>query len=344
MDYQEIYTDGEGALRRRARAQAAPGPTEVRVHVLAVSLNFRDVYAIRGNRFRAPLTDRVPCSDAVGRVLAVGAAVERFRPGDRVCTTVLPNWQDGPLTQEGLAGSLGSAGRDGVLAEQLLLDQEHLVAAPAYLSDVEAATLPVAALTAWHAVVELGALKAGDTVVVQTTGGVAVFAMQFAAAIGARVIVVSRSAEKLRRAREAGATDVIDTGLSPDWERAVLALTGGKGAQLVLDMGLTDSLRRSATAAAFEGTVAIIGVVQEHVNPLDIFTVMNKNVRVRGVETGSRAMFERMNRFLDEHRLRPAVEAVFGADRVDAALDRLLASPFGKVVLTWETDPGRGDW
>jgi NADPH:quinone reductase-like Zn-dependent oxidoreductase len=333
MEYTVFRTDGQGGLVPRREAIRPLAPTEVRVAVRAAALNFRDLYFVRGNRHRAAVSGRIPLTDALGVVEAVGGDVTRFKPGDRVLSTVLPNWIDGPLTAAGLAGSPGSADRDGVLAEKIHADQGELVAAPAHLSDTEAATLPVAALTAWHAVAELGAVKAGSTVVVQTTGGVAVFAIQFAAALGAKVIVVSRSEEKLLKARRLGAVATIDSSVTPAWEDEVLALTGGVGAQLVLDMGLSDSLRQSARAAAFEGTVAIIGVVQEQTNPLDIYTVMNKNLRVRGVETGSRAMFERMNRFIEQHRLHPVLDSVYRSNQANEALDRLNASPFGKVVM-----------
>jgi NADPH:quinone reductase-like Zn-dependent oxidoreductase len=339
MDYNVLRTDGQGGLEPRRQTAPQLGATEVRVAVQAASLNFRDVYFVRGNRFRNAVEDRIPLSDAAGIVDAVGDGVTRFKVGDRVTTTVLPRWLDGPLTAAGLANGMGTRERDGVLAEFIHADEQELVAAPSHLSDIEAATLPVAALTAWHAVAELGVLSPGDTVVVQTTGGVAVFAIQFALALGARVIVVSRSAAKLRKALQLGASVAIDTTVTPDWDREVLALTDGAGARLVLDMGLSDSLRQSARAAAFEGTVAIIGVVQEQTNPLDIYTVMNKNLKVRGVETGSRAMLERMNRFMQQHGLHPVIDTVFDGAPADAgavqqALDRLVAGPFGKVVLS----------
>jgi NADPH:quinone reductase-like Zn-dependent oxidoreductase len=323
MDYTTYRTDGQGGLRRIQTAATPLSADGVRVAVRAVGLNFRDVYVIRGNRYRAPATDQVPMTDAAGVVTEVGNEVTRFKVGDRVCSTVLPNWIDGPLSAHGMARSTA------VLAEYFDAGENDLVAAPPHLSDIEAATLPVAALTAWHAVAELGVVGAGDTVVVQTTGGVAVFAMQFAQALGARVIVVSRSPDKLERT---GAWATINTETTPEWDRQVLVLTGGQGARLVLDMGLDDSLRRSARAAAYEGTVAIIGVVQQQTNPLDIYTVMNKNLNVRGVETGSRAMFERMNRFMAEKGLRPHIDSVH--DDVDAALDRIASSPYGKVVLS----------
>lgn len=331
MDNLVYRTNGKGGLVQRVEALLPVQPQTVRVTTHAVALNFRDHYCIRGDRFREPMVDRIPMTDAVGIVEAIGSDVTRFKIGDRVCSTVLPNWVDGPLTAFGLSGSRGSRDADGVLARTFDAHQDALVAAPSHLSDIEAATLPVAALTAWHAVVELGTVRRGDVVVVQTTGGVALFGMLFAQALGARVIVVSRSQEKLARTN---AWATIDTSIEPAWDRRILQLTEGIGARLILDMGLADSLRQSGRAAAFEGTVAIIGVVQEHVNPLDIFTVMNKNLNVRGVETGSRAMFERMNAFMTQHDLHPQIDAVFKLADVNAALDALAASPYGKVVIT----------
>lgn len=333
MDRIVFRTDGEGNLRRLAEPLAPLGAHAVRVANRAVALNFRDHYFIRGNRFRDAVAARIPMTDAVGIIEQVGDEVTRFQVGDRVCSTVLPNWIDGPLTKHGLSASPGSRHADGVLAHVFDAHENALVAAPGHLSDIEAATLPVAALTAWHAVVELGTVREGDVVVVQTTGGVALFAQQFAQALGARVIVVSRSPGKLAAT---GAWATIDTNLEPEWDQRVLELTGDAGARLVLDMGLTDSLRRSARAAAFEGTVAIIGVVQEHVNPLDIFAVMNKNLAVRGVETGSRAMFERMSAFISRHDLHPHIDRVFNVGQVDAALDHLAGAPYGKVVITMD--------
>ncbi|CDG81231.1 zinc-dependent alcohol dehydrogenase family protein [Janthinobacterium agaricidamnosum] len=333
MTYDIFRTDGRGQVVRQQQQPAPLGPHDVLVAVRAIGLNFRDVYFVKGNRFRPAAEGMIPFSDAAGLVEAVGSAVTRFKAGDRVNSTVLPNWIDGPLTEEGLAVSLGSRSRDGVLAEKIQVHEKELVAIPDSLSDIQAATLPIAALTAWHAVAELNVLAPGDTVVVQTTGGVAVFAIQFAKALGARVIVVSRSDDKLQLARQAGAHDVINSTVTPEWDQQVLALTGGKGAQLVLDMGLTDSLRRSARAVAFEGTVAIIGVVQEETNPLDIYTVMTRNINVRGVETGSRSMFQRMSRFIALHQIVPVIDRVFDVAQVDDALTYLAGSPFGKVVL-----------
>ena len=319
------------------RSPSPLGPHEVRLDVVATSLNFRDLYFIRGNSLRNPSEGSIPLSDAVGRITEIGSDVTRFAVGDRACSTVLPKWLDGPLTAAKLSGSLGSASRDGVLRSRATFDESELVRAPDFLTDAEAATLPIAALTAWHATGELGVVGPGTTVVIQTTGGVALFALQFAHALGAKTVVVARSPEKLERARDLGATVTIDSTQVPDWEDRVLEITDRVGADLVLDMGLTDSLRRSVRAVAYEGTVAVVGVVQEQTNPMDIYPVMNKNVRIRGVESGSRAMFERMVSFIDGHRIRPVIDSVHSLDAVDDALDRLSSGAFGKVVLA-----GRG--
>ncbi len=327
-------TDGRGGLVFGPQPRPDLGEHEVQVAVAAVGLNFRDVYFVRGNAFRAANHGGVPTTDAAGTITRVGSGVTRFSAGDRVLTTVLPGWIDGPLSPEGFARSPGSAGRDGYLSTLIQLDEQELVATPRTLSDVEAACLPVAALTAWHAVAEVGAVRAGDTVVVQTTGGVSTFAIQFAAALGAEVIVTSRSAAKLEQAHELGAAQVVNTTLTPDWDDEVLALTGGRGAQFVVDMGLEGGLRRSARAAAFEATIAVVGAVQTETTALDIYVVMNKNLRLRGVETGSRSMFERMNQFIDEHGLKPTVDSTFDWHDAQLGLDRIARSPFGKVVLT----------
>ncbi|KAF1055359.1 MAG: Mycocerosic acid synthase [Stenotrophomonas maltophilia] len=326
-------TSAAGELQAVREELPALAAHEVQVQVAAVSLNFRDRVVVGGGWGREPLLGRIPFTDAVGVVTAVGTAVSRFYPDDRVCTTVLPRWIDGPLTEAGWEASPGSRRRDGVMASHLHWHEDELVAAPPHLDDHEASTLTIAALTAWHAVVELGAVKAGDTVVVQTTGGVATFAVMFAAAMGARVIVVSRSAEKLALARAQGAVATIDSTAIPDWHEEVRRLTAGCGAQLVLDMGLEDGLRRAIAATAVEGTIAIIGVVQVLTAALDIFPVMNGNLRLRGVETGSRAMFERMGRFMAARSLHPVIERVFPAGEWADALRALEQAPFGKIVL-----------
>ena len=294
----ELYrTDGIGGLKLLLVEAGDLGPTSVRIDVAAASLNFRDLSFVRGNEFRRPADRRIPLSDAVGVVTAIGSDVTRVAVGERVCPTILPRWIDSPLDADSLRASLGSNGQDGVLSRSLVVEQSAVVKMPEYLTDLEAATLPTAALTAWHALVEVEAVRPGDTIVIETTGGVATFALQIAVALGMKAIVTSRSDAKLERARELGAWQTINSEQVPAWDQEVLALTGGHCAQLIVDMGLREGLVRSCRAAAYAGTVAIVGVLNSWQTTLDIGPVMNKNLRVRGVETGSRAMFERIVEF-----------------------------------------------
>ena len=330
----ELYrTDGVGGLKPLFEEAGYVGPTSVRIDVAAAALNFRDIPFVRGNEFRRPADQRVPLSDAVGVVTAIGSDVTRVAVGERVCPTILPRWIDGPLDAESFRASLGSNGQDGVLSRLLVVEESAVVTMPEYLTDLEAATLPTAALTAWHALVEVGAVREGDTIVIETTGGVATFALQIAVALGLKAIVTSRSDAKLERARELGAWETINSERVPAWDQQVLALTGGRGVELVVDMGLSEGLVRSCRAAAHEGTVAIVGVVNSWQTTLDIGPVMNKNLRVRGVETGSRAMFERMGEFFNRKKLHPVLAAVVPFDDAERAFEALARGPFGKVVV-----------
>jgi NADPH:quinone reductase-like Zn-dependent oxidoreductase len=333
MKNKMYVTDGRGNLDLTGRPIPELKSHDVLVKIAAVSLNFRDIPFIKGNATRQPSLGRIPFSDAVGRVEAIGDRVERVRVGDRVSPTILPNWIDGPLTPQGLSNGFGSAGRDGLMTEFLVVEDSALVKVPDYLSDQEAATLPCAALTAWHALVEVAAISPNEVVVIETTGGVAMFAAQIAVAMDLKTVLTSRSEVKLAKARELGVWQTINSVEFPDWDERVLALTDARGARLVLDMGLRDGLPRSCRAASFEGTVAIIGVVEGWKTVFEIAPVMNKNLRVRGVETGSRAMFERMNAFFEQKQIRPIISKVFNFGEVDAALDELGRSPFGKVVI-----------
>jgi NADPH:quinone reductase-like Zn-dependent oxidoreductase len=308
-------------------------PRELLVRVLATALNFRDLPFVRGNASRKPNRGRIPLTDAVGVVELIGEEVNRFHVGERVSPIILPNWQDGPLHAHAFKGSLGSDQRDGVLSEFIVIEQDAVVKVPAYLSDIQAASVPTAALTAWHAAVEIGVLQPSSTVVIETTGGVAMFAAPFCAALGHKVILTSRSTDKLERARSMEVWKTINTVECPEWDKKVLEWTDGRGADLVIDMGLENGLPRSCRAAAFEGTVAIVGVVAGWTTSFDIAPVMNKNLRVRGVETGSRAMFERLNAFLIKHQITPVIDSVYKFDDVEVALTALGNGPVGKIVI-----------
>lgn len=306
---------------------------EVLVRMTAASLNYRDLMVVKGAynpRLKCPM---VPLSDGTGIVEETGPGVTRFQKGDRVTPIFMQGWIDGPPTKEKGATALGGA-IDGVLREFAVFSQEGLVPTPAFLSDVEAATLPCAAVTAWHALFEHTPLRPGDTVLLQGTGGVSIFALQFAHAAGANAIITSSSDEKLQRARELGANATINYKQTPDWDKAARDLTAGLGVDHVVEVGGSATMPLSLKAVRMQGAVSVIGVlsgVEETVSPRAI--LMN-SVRVQGIYVGSRAMFERMNRALELHRIRPVVDRVFPWTEYPKALRHMeSASHFGKICL-----------
>ncbi len=313
------------------RPDPKPGPGQVVVRWRAFSLNYRDLLVIKGlynPRLRLPL---IPFSDGAGVVAEVGPGVSRVKAGDRVASLFVQKWIAGGATEARARSALG-AESEGILAEASLLPECGVVPVPEHLTDEEAATLPCAALTAWHALVAEGHLKAGDTVLTQGTGGVSIFALQFAKLHGARVIITSSSDQKLARARELGADDGINYRSVPDWDKPVRECTGG-GVDHVVELGGAGTLPRSLKAVRVGGTISLIGVLTGggEVNPMP---VLMKNVRVQGIFVGSREMFEAMNRAIAFHRLRPVVDRVFPFDAAREALHYLeSAAHFGKVCV-----------
>ncbi len=310
-----------------------PGRQEMIIKVKATALNYRDVEIARGSYHTAFALPLIPLSDGVGEVVAVGAEVTRFEVGDRVCGTFWQRWVGGsfamaePFYQRG--GPV-----DGLLSEFARLDEQAAVFAPPHMSDIEAATLPCAAVTAWHALFTEGRLKPGETVLSLGTGGVSLFAVQFAAAAGARVIVTSSSDDRLMRAKALGAHDGINYRSDPDWAKAVLALTDGRGADHIIEVGGPQSFAQSLRASARGAQINVIGYLggsEGSVNPLDIF---RRQVTARGIPVGSRESFEAMNRAIAVNRLRPVIDRVFPWGQAAAAFHHLEhGSPFGKVVL-----------
>ena len=313
--------------------EPAPGPGEVAVRVRAVSLNFRDLLVVRGAYNPRIGLPAVPLSDGAGDVAAVGPGVSRFKAGDRVAGAFMPGWVDGPLTESRAKSALG-AGGNGMAAGTVVLPAEGVVAIPDHLTFEEASTLPCAGVTAWHALVSAGRIEAGQSVLVQGTGGVSVFALQFAKLSGARVIATSSSDEKLRRAIELGASDGVNYKTQPDWDKAVLDLTGGAGADHVVEVGGAGTLGKSLKAVKFGGRVAMIGVLSGGSAEVGIAPLLMKNVRVQGLLVGSVAMFEAMNRAVSLHRLRPVVDRIFALDQIaDAYRYMAEGSHFGKIVV-----------
>jgi NADPH:quinone reductase-like Zn-dependent oxidoreductase len=324
---------GPEGLKLEQLPEPAPGPGEVALRVRATSLNYRDLMVLNGLYSPRIALPAVPLSDGAGEVVAVGAGVQRFTTGDRVATAFMPGWIDGPPTEAAARTALGAGGA-GMLAETVVLPAEGLVSIPDHLTFEEAATLPCAAVTAWHALVTEGQLKAGDIVLIQGTGGVSIFALQFARLHGARVIATSGSDEKLQKVRERGASDGINYKSTPDWDKVVRELTGGVGADHVVEVGGAGTLARSLRAVRIGGRVSLIGVLSGGASEVSIFPILMKNVRVQGIYVGSRAMFEEMNRAIELHRLRPAIDRVFPLEQASEAYRHMESGThFGKIVI-----------
>jgi NADPH:quinone reductase-like Zn-dependent oxidoreductase len=323
---------GPDAFRLEDLPSPTPGPGDVLVRIRAVSLNYRDLMISKGHynpRLRLPL---VPLSDGAGEVAATGMGVTRFRPGDRVAGCFMPAWVGGQLDASKARSALGGD-RDGVLAEEVVLPDEGLVHIPEHLDFQEAAALPCAAVTAWHALVVGGSIKPGDSILTLGTGGVSIFALQFARQAGARVIATSSHEAKLERLRELGASEQINYKSTPEWDKKVHELTGGVGVDQIIEVGGAGTLPRSLRAVRLGGYIALIGVLSGvgEINPIPI---LMKNVRVQGVFVGSRSMFEAMNQAISVNRLHPVIDRVFEFRDAVAALKYMESgSHFGKVVV-----------
>ena len=327
------HLGGPDGLQVDTLAEPTPGPGEAAVRVRAASLNFRDLLVAKGLYNPRISLPYVPLSDGAGEVSAVGPGVSRFKPGDRVAAAFMPGWIAGGPTEEGGRTALGGGGL-GMLAETVVLPAEGLVAIPEHLTFEEAATLPCAAVTAWHALVTEGNIKAGDTVLVQGTGGVSVFALQLATLSGAQVIATSSSDEKLEKATALGAAHTINYKTTPEWDKAVRAWTGGAGVDHVVEVGGVGTLGRSLRATKIGGQISMIGVLSGAAGEVDTRPILMKNLRVQGIYVGSREMFEAMNGAITLHRLRPVVDSVFPLDEVASAFRRMESgSHFGKIVI-----------
>jgi NADPH:quinone reductase-like Zn-dependent oxidoreductase len=314
------------------RRDPSPGARQVLVRVRAASLNYRDQFVVTGAYFGgSATTPTVPLSDGAGEVVAVGAGVERVRVGDRVCATFFLGWNDGPPPGPRPARGVPA---EGMLAEYALLDEQDTVLIPPGLSFEEAATLPCAAVTAWHALVEVCNVRPGHSVLVIGTGGVSLFALQIGRAAGARVVVTSSSDEKIERAVALGASHGINYRTHPEWHEKVLEITGGAGVTHVIETGGPGTLSRSMQAVSYGGHIALIGVLaglQGETNP---HPIMRKGASMHGIFVGSRAMFERLNVGIAVNGLRPHIDRVFDfEDAVDAYRYQKSASLFGKVVI-----------
>jgi NADPH:quinone reductase-like Zn-dependent oxidoreductase len=326
-------TFGLDALTLVERPRPRPGPGQVLLKLRAAALNYRDLLVVKGlYNPRMPLP-RIPVSDGVGEVVELGEGVTRVALGDRVAGLFMPAWQDGELTEAKARSALGGA-VDGLLAEFAVLPEDGVVAVPGHLSDEEAATLPCAAVTAWNALVTQGGIRPGQTVLVQGTGGVSLFALQFARLAGARVLATSGHDEKLQRALALGASDGLNYRATPDWDAWARERTGGLGVDHVVEVGGAGTLPRSLRAVRTGGTISLIGVLTGGAGEVNPMPILMKALRVQGLYVGSRAMFEAMNRAIALHGLRPVVDRVFPFEEARAALEHMESgSHFGKIAI-----------
>ncbi len=324
---------GMDNLKMVERPDPVPGSGQVLVRMTAASLNFRDLLMVRGHyNPRQPLP-LIPCSDGVGQVVRVGEGVTRVAPGDRVATVFSQTWTGGRPTAEKLGGTLGGP-IDGTLSEMMVLGEEGVVKAPASLSDIEVATLPCAAVTAWSALVEWGQVTAGDTVLVQGTGGVSIFALQLAQMLGARVIATSSSEEKLEKVRAMGAWATLNYAEDPQWGKSVRRLTDGRGVDHIVEVGGAGTLTQSLRAVTAGGTISVIGVLSGISSEINIIPVLMQHVRLQGILVGSREAFERMNRAIENNEVKPVIDRVFGFDDVpDAFASMASGAHFGKICI-----------
>ena len=323
------------ALFLQESAEPAPGPGEVAVRIRATSLNYRDLLVRAGKSASGGSEPVVPLSDGAGEIVALGEGVTDWRSGDRVALTFFRDWLSGPFQMSYHAAARGGS-CDGVLSEVVIAPAHSLVAVPATMSFTEAATLPCAALTAWHALMERGRpLAAGETVLCLGTGGVSIFALQIAKAAGARVILTSSSHEKLARARELGADETIHYLETPEWDREVMRITEKRGVDRVVEVGGPGTIERSLNSVAAGGVVSLIGVLTGFDPPkANLFTLVKKNAELQGIYVGHREMFVRMNAFLEQQAIRPVIDRSFPFAEAASAYAHLEgASHFGKVVV-----------
>jgi NADPH:quinone reductase-like Zn-dependent oxidoreductase len=334
MKAYEIQQFGVENLSLVERAEPTAGETEVLVKFHAASLNYRDLMMVEGQynpRLKTPL---VPFSDGAGEVVAIGGKVTKWKTGDRVCPIFMQGWIDGEVSLEKARTALGGD-RDGVLREFGAFDESALVRIPDHFSYEEAATLPCAALTAYHALYESGRLKSDDSVLILGTGGVSVFALQLANVYGCRTIVTSSANEKLARAKDLGACDLINYKEREDWDKAVLELTDKRGVDHVVEVGGGETFPKSLNAIRMGGHIAVIGALSGARGDISPVPILMKSIRLHGVFVGSRQMFEQMNQLLCQHsHLKPIIDKTFEFGEAREALGHMKsASHFGKIVV-----------
>jgi NADPH:quinone reductase-like Zn-dependent oxidoreductase len=333
MKVYEVRQFGIENLALVERAEPQPAAHEVVVKFHAASLNYRDLMFVKGVYNPKARLPAVPFSDGSGEVVAIGVNAKKWKVGDRVCPIFMQAWLEGSLSVEKRRTTLGAGDLDGVLREYAAFDENGLVRVPEHLSYEEAATLPCAAVTAWNALVVSGALKAGDTVLTLGTGGVSIFALQFAKMHGARVIATSSSDKKLEKAKDLGADETINYKKTPEWDKEVLSLTNRIGVDHVVEVGGAGTLSKSLNSVRVGGHVVVIGVLAG-AGEFDPRSILMKSVRMQGILVGSRQMFEEMNDAIEGNRLKPVIDKTFAFKEASEALRHMEnGSHFGKIVV-----------
>ena len=323
---------GIDALTLAERPDPKPGYGQVLIRVRATSLNYRDLIVAQGN-YSGQKSSLIPMSDGAGDVVAVGEGVTRIKVGDRVAGIFFQDWLSGTISKEIMKSDLGG-GIDGMLAEYVTLDQNGVVLLPSHLSYEEGATLPCAAVTAWHALVTKGNVRAGETVLLLGTGGVSTFALKFAKLHGAKVIITSSSDEKLERALALGADETINYKTKPNWEEEVYRLTDSVGVDCVIEVGGAGTLAKSIKSVRYGGKIGLIGVLSGVAGEINPQPILGKSIALQGIYVGSREMFEAMNRASAHHQLKPVIDRVFEFTEAKEAYQYMKSgSHFGKVVI-----------
>jgi NADPH:quinone reductase-like Zn-dependent oxidoreductase len=321
-------------LKIAEREQPEPGPGEVLLQVKAASINYRDlVVPLRGYGSFTGTLPLVPISDGVGEVVEIGAGVNRVATGDRACPMFMQKWIAGEPDLARITSTLGGP-IDGVMQEYIVVNEEGLAKIPEYLTDEEAATLPCAALTAWSALVTEGDVKAGDTLLVQGTGGVSLFALQFAKLLGAKVIVISSSDDKLKRVAALGADEGINYTNVPEWGKAVKKLTRGEGVDHIVEVGGEKTLPQSLRVIRPGGTISMIGVLSGVNMGVSLGLIVTRKVRLQGITVGHRDSFEAMTRAIGQHQVKPVIDRVFAFEELKEAMEYLRQGKhFGKICI-----------
>jgi len=327
----QVPSFGIDSLELVERPTPVPGPGEVLVKIHAVSLNYRDLMMVKGAYNPKLHLPRIPCSDCAGEVAGIGDGVSSLETGDRVCAIFMQNWLDGRPTSANVKGALGGD-IDGTLGEYILVKESGLVRFPDYLSFEEAATLPCAGVTAWNALARAN-LGPDATVLIQGTGGVSIFALQFAKLQGHRVLGISSSEVKLQRACSLGLDKGLDYGETSEWDRWVLEQTNGQGVDLVVEVGGVGTLPRSLRAVKMGGVITQIGVLSGPADPIPVPLILHKQVRIEGIYVGSRHDFEEMNKAIAAAQLRPVYAARPWTEAREAFRAMEAGSHFGKLVL-----------